>query len=175
MKKSYNVLLLLSILSMSTASWAMAEEKVTTEAAEVTEKEKKIDLKEIVVTATRTEKEASLAPASVSVVTQEDIQKTGAKTVDQALSSIPGAYAPRHTKGGMMDSLSNGALTLRGVPRASSTLFMVDGIILNDAYSGSQRSSLAVAPESVDRIEVVRGPFSSLYGGNAVGLSLIHI
>ena len=169
MEMQYKKVLLLSFFIATSTSWAIADEKAATETPVKTDKEKKVDLGEIVVTATRTAKDAASAPASVAVVTRSDIEKTGAKSVDEALSSIPGGYAPRNVNGGMMDSLANGALTLRGVPRASSTLFMVDGIILNDAYSGSQRSSLAVSPESVERIEVVKGPFSSLYGGNAVG------
>ncbi|XPS88552.1 TonB-dependent receptor [Desulfosarcina variabilis str. Montpellier] len=157
MKMEWKRKLCLLVCCVAMATPAAAEDK------------KKVQLDEVVVTATRTEKDAASAPASVSVVTQEDIEKSGVRSVDEAVSHIAGAYGPRGIKGGMMDSLSGGGLTLRGVPRASNTLFMVDGIILNDSYSGSQRSSLAVAPQNVDRIEVVKGPFSSLYGGYAVG------
>lgn len=163
MKRGALILLGLIMICLTTAAWATAEEKET-------EKEKgTMLLDDIVVTATRTEIEAGSAPASVSVVTQEDIKKRGSRSVDEALNSLPGAYNGRNTKGGVLDSIPGGALTLRGVPGAKNTLFMVDGVILNDAYSGSQRSALAVAPDSVERIEVVKGPFSSLYGGYAVG------
>lgn len=153
------------------APWAVAEEtdKPATEEARKTQQLDDARIEEVVVTATRTEKTLESAPGSVSVVTRQEIENKGAKTVDEALDTVVGAYAPRGIKGGMMDSLANAAVTLRGVPRAVNTLFMVDGFGLNDAYSGSQRSALSIAPENVERIEVVRGPFSSLYGGNAMG------
>jgi len=153
------------------ASWAVAEETDRSQR----EEEKKVPtvedakLEELVVTATRTEKELASAPGSVTVVTRKEIQNKGARTVDQALNTVVGAYAPRGVQGGMMDSLANAAVTLRGIPRAVNTLVMMDGLGLNDSYSGSQRSTLSIAPENVERIEVVRGPFSSLYGGNAMG------
>jgi iron complex outermembrane receptor protein len=153
----------LILIGLTTASWTAADEKQAAPSKE------RVQLEDLVVTATRTEKEAGSAPANVSVVTQEEIRKSGARSVDEALSGIAGAYNPRSTRGGVLDSLAGGALTLRGVPRANNTLFMVDGIVLNDAYSGSHRSTLGIATENVARIEVVKGPFSSLYGGYAVG------
>lgn len=153
----------LMVIFLATASWAIAEDQ------EAKEKKETVHLGEMVVTATRTEKEASSAPASVSVVTQEDIKKRGSRSVDEALRGLAGAYGGRRTKGGVLDSLSGSATTLRGIPSANNTLFMVDGIVLNDAYSGSHRSTLSISPESIKRIEVAKGPFSSLYGGYAVG------
>ena len=153
------------------APWAAAEETDPSVSEEVkkapTVQEAKLE--EVVVTATRTEKTLESAPGSVSVATRQEIENKGARTVDEALNTVVGAYAPRGIAGGMMDSLANAAVTLRGVPRAVNTLFMLNGIGLNDSYSGSQRTSLSIAPENVERIEVVRGPFSSLYGGNAMG------
>ena len=158
------------------APWAIAEEvdpSATKETKGETKKEAPIDkdaeLPEVVCTATRTEKALESTPGSVSVVTRKEIENKGAKTVDEALDTVVGAYAPRNISGGMMDSLANAAVTLRGIPRAVNTLFMLDGFGLNDSYSGSQRSALSIAPENVERIEIVRGPFSSLYGGNAMG------
>lgn len=126
-------------------------------------------LEEIVVTATRTEKEISDAPASVSVVTKEEMEKRNIKTIDEAVNTVPGVYNPRNIKGGVLDSLGNGGFTMRGVPGANRALFMMDGVILNDSYSGSQYNDLGIPPENIERIEVVRGPFSSLYGGYAMG------
>ncbi len=156
------------------APWAVAEEVEETDKPATVETKKAptaedAKLEEVVVTATRTEKVLESTPGSVSVVTRKEIENKGARTVDEALDTTVGAYAPRNISGGMMDSLANAAVTLRGIPRAVNTLFMLDGFSLNDPYSGSQRSALSIAPENVERIEVVRGPFSSLYGGNAMG------
>ena len=127
-------------------------------------KETPKQLEEIVVTATRTEKELESAPGSVSVVTKDDIEKRNIKSVDEALNTIPGVYNNR-TKG-FLDSIAY--VALRGIPGSYRTLVMVDGITLNDAYSGGIKPG-GFAPEDIERIEVVRGPFSSLYGGYAMG------
>lgn len=123
-----------------------------------------IKLEEIVVTATRTEKELETAPGSVSVVTKDDIKKRNIKSVDEALNTTPGVYNNR-TKG-LLDSIPY--VALRGIPGSYRTLVMVDGITLNDAFSGGIKPG-GFASEDIERIEVVRGPFSSLYGGYAMG------
>ncbi len=126
--------------------------------------EKTASLEEIVVTATRTEKELASAPGSVSVVTKEDIEKRNIKTVDDALNTTAGIYQKRGK--GIMDIMS--AITLRGIPAQQRTLILMDGITLNDPYSGGVYFD-GMAVEDVEKIEVVKGPFSSLYGGYAMG------
>ena len=128
------------------------------------EEEKPKQLEEIVVTATRTEKEMETAPGSVSVVTKDNIEKRNIKSVDEALNTTPGVFNQR-TKG-ILDSIAY--VALRGIPGSYRTLFMVDGITLNDAFSGGIKPG-GFALENIERIEVVRGPFSSLYGGYAMG------
>jgi iron complex outermembrane receptor protein len=120
-------------------------------------------LQEVVVTATRTEKDAAAAPGTVKVVTQKDIEKSPALTVDSALNTVPGLFNRRVN---LMDTLS--AVTLGGVPGQNRTLVLKDGIPLNTAYTGDV-SLTAMSSGDVKRIEVVQGPFSSLYGGNAMG------
>ncbi|MFA7060958.1 MAG: TonB-dependent receptor [Pedobacter sp.] len=121
-------------------------------------------LDQIVVTATRTEQNLESAPGSVSVVTKEEMAKRNITTVDEAINTIPGVLSTRGK--GMMDRMS--AITLRGIPGQSRTLVMLDGITLNSPYAGSVLS-VGVAPGSLERIEVVKGPSSSLYGGYAMG------
>lgn len=139
-------------------SVALAEEK------EKVKEEKEIELEEIVVTATRAEKPAVEAPASVDVVTKEDIEKRNILAVDQALNTLPGVFHRR--KKGLMDGLAG--TTLRGIPGVQRTLIMMDSITLNEAYGGTVPFG-GMVPEDAERIEVVRGPFSSLYGGYAMG------
>lgn len=67
--------------------------------------EKTVSLEEIVVTATRTEKELVSVPASVSVVTKEEIEKKNVKTVDEALNTLSGVFNRRGK--GLMDTLSS--------------------------------------------------------------------
>ncbi|ABQ24986.1 TonB-dependent receptor [Geotalea uraniireducens] len=121
-------------------------------------------LEQIVVTATRTEQDLESAPGSVSVVTKEEIDKRNITTVDEAINIIPGVITTRGK--GMMDRMS--AITLRGIPGQSRTLVMLDDITLNSPYAGSV-FSVGIAPGSLEQIEVVKGPASSLYGGYAMG------
>ncbi len=154
MRKYLVVWLGLAVFVMG-SSFVWAEEKEKT-------KETKFD--EIVVTATRTEKEIEMAPASVTIVTKEEIEKRGVKTVDSALNATAGVFNRRGK--GLMDTLAN--VTLRGIPGEARTMIMMDGIPLNDGYTGNV-SYGGLRPEDLERIEVVRGPFSSLYGGYAMG------
>jgi len=125
---------------------------------------KEARLEEIVVTATKTEKAIEDVPASVSVVTKEEIEKRNIFALDEALNILPGVFNRRGK--GLMDTLAN--VGLRGFPGQDRTLILMDGITLNNAYTGAvQWGSLSL--EDVERIEVVRGPFSSLYGGYAMG------
>ncbi|RLB05549.1 MAG: TonB-dependent receptor [Deltaproteobacteria bacterium] len=130
------------------------------------EVKEEIELEEIVVTATRTEKPISEAPASVSVVTKEDIEKRNIQALDNAVNLLPGVFDKRGK--GLMDSTPR--VTVRGIPSpgGNRTLILMDGLTLNDAYTGGLRWG-GLFPENMERIEVVRGPFSSLYGGYAMG------
>jgi iron complex outermembrane receptor protein len=121
-------------------------------------------LEEIVVTATRTEQDVETAPGSVALVTRKQMEKRAITTVDEAINTVPGVITTRGK--GMMDRMA--AITLRGIPGQSRTLVMLDGITLNSPYAGSVLS-VGIAPGSLEQIEVVKGPASSLYGGYAMG------
>ncbi|WP_449245024.1 TonB-dependent receptor plug domain-containing protein [Desulfobacca acetoxidans] len=141
------------------------EEKIQILASKVSGSEDVVGLEEVVVTATRTKKDVETAPGSVSVVTSGEIERRYIKTIDEAVNTLPGVYDRRST--GLLDPI--GRIQLRGLPGSERTLLLQDGITLNDPYSGGQKDMLGITPENVDRIEVVRGPFSSLYGGYAMG------
>lgn len=160
MRKMFRVFSVCVMALIFSASVVLAEEK-----KDVDEKEKKeTKFEEIVVTATRTEKALETAPGSVSVVTKENIEKRNIKTVDEAMNTISGVFSRRGK--GLMDTLAD--VTLRGFSGQNRTLILMDGITLNNAYTGSVQWG-GLAPDDVERIEVVKGPFSSLYGGYAMG------
>ena len=152
MKAVKTVVVLVGIMSVVFSQVGWAEEKGVTK------------LEEIVVTATRTEKELGAAPGSVSVVTKKDMEKRNIKAVDEALNTIPGVFNRRGK--GMMDTLAH--ISLRGIPGQDRTLILLDGMPLHDAYTGGVVWG-GRASEDVEKIEVVKGPFSSLYGGYAMG------
>ncbi|HCC68633.1 MAG TPA: TonB-dependent receptor [Nitrospiraceae bacterium] len=125
--------------------------------------EKPIFLEEIVVTATRTEKELETAPGSVSVITKEDIEKRHVTNIDELVNTVSGVF--NLTWPHAMEP----SVTLRGFPGQSRTLLMVDGVAMNNAYTGGVQFRGVLSPEDIERIEIVKGPFSSLYGGYAMG------
>ena len=118
---------------------------------------------DIVVTATRTEKALETVPGTVNVVTKKEMDTRNITTVDGALNTLPGVFNRRQS---LMDTQS--AVTLNGIPEQKRTLILIDGIPLNNAYDGSV-SFTALPTENVEKVEVVQGPFSSLYGGYAMG------
>ncbi len=121
-------------------------------------------LPETVVTATRTEVPVSRAPGSLIVVDKPEIEMKNPLTVDEVLNDLPGVMVRRGK--GLMDTLSS--ITLRGIPGSFRTLVMIDGIPLNNPYYGGPKLG-GFFPEDIERVEVVKGPFSSLYGGYAMG------
>ena len=142
------------------AATGLAQETVKPEA----EENKPTTLEEIVVTATRTETEASQAPASTSVVTGNDMEQRTILAPDEALNTLPGVFDTRGK--GLTDIQSS--INLRGMPGQERTLILLDGMPLNSAYTGNVQFG-GMAPEDIRQIEVIRGPFSSLYGGYAMG------
>lgn len=114
-------------------------------------------------TATKTKQTILNTPASVSVVTAEEIANKNVRTITEAIGMLPGVYDARGQ--GMSDVGSE--LTIRGYGE-KDILVLYDGMPLNDAYEGGVNWN-AVAINDVAKIELVRGAGSSLYGGRAVG------
>ncbi len=119
----------------------------------------------VVVTATRFPVSADVLPFGVSVVTQADIQRAGATTVNDALVKLLGVP-------GRTDFYGSGdyGLDLRGfgTTASSNQVVVLDGIRINEADSSGARLS-GIAIDSVEKIEVIRGSGSVLYGEGATG------
>ncbi len=107
-------------------------------------------------------------PTNISALTAEDIQRQKPAVLEDALSLLPGVLVQRS---GPLGTLST--LRLRGVPSSSQVLILVDDVPLGGV--GSQFADLSQIPiETVDRVEIVRGGGSALYGANAVG-GVVHV
>ncbi|MGC2332980.1 MAG: TonB-dependent receptor [Candidatus Acidiferrales bacterium] len=105
----------------------------------------------------------ALAPqtgSSVTVVTQQEIQNEGVDTLADALRNVPGVAINRTGQVGAVTSAF-----IRG-GNSNYDLVMIDGIPMNDFGGGFDLSPLPV--DGVERVEVMRGPESALYGENAV-------
>ena len=120
------------------------------------------DKAEIVVTATRTETPVARTGASVTVITRKQIEDQQLQNVAQALSSVPGVAVAQNGTPGQVTGLF-----VRGM-KTEGTQIIVDGRRIPFNLAGSfNLESLTL--DNVERIEVVRGPMSSLQGGPAVG------
>lgn len=121
---------------------------------------------EVVVTATRTENDVKKVPASTQVITQEDIKRGGATSIRNALSMYANIFQKSKVRGGGHD------IIIRGMETKHS-LVMVNGRrISNEADAnglGNAMSLDRININDVEKIEIVRGPSSALYGSEAMG------
>jgi vitamin B12 transporter len=114
----------------------------------------------VVVTATRSPLAAERAPSSVSVVSGEQLRREGIATVADALRHVPGlSLAQTGSYGGAT------SLFIRG-GESKYTKVLVDGVPVNEA--GGAYDFATLTTDNVERIEIVRGPASVLYGSDAV-------
>jgi iron complex outermembrane receptor protein len=122
-------------------------------------------LKEVVVTATRFAEPAGTLPFGVSVITSEEIQSSGATSVNEAVMRLLGVPGRLDLSGG-----NNYSLDLRGfgVTADSNQIVVVDGLRFNEADQATAGLS-SIPIDSVERIEVLRGTGSVLYGEGATG------
>lgn len=131
--------------------------------------EENVRLQRSVVTAGGIEQELEVAPASVSIVDPQEIQKRPVRDLAEALSNVPGV------------SIDNGvgktggySISIRGMP-SNYTLILMDGRRVNADSSlfpnGFSESITSFMPPlgAIKRIEVIRGPASTLYGSDAIG------
>jgi outer membrane receptor protein involved in Fe transport len=131
-----------------------------------------IRLEPVVVTATRTGLTNEEAPASVTVLDQQDVQASANVAVDDILHTIPGFSLYRRSSSMVtppdLDTEAQG-VTLRniGPAGASRALVMVDGVPIIGAFDG-QVFWGKIPRESIDHIEVVRGSGASLWGNYAM-------
>lgn len=125
-------------------------------------------LESVVVTATRSPAEALGAPASVTVVDSVELEQRAPTRLGDALADVPGLYIRGAAMGNNFPGTGQGVLSLRGIPRTPRTLVMIDGQPVNNALTGGI-NVVGIPLDSVERVEVVRGPYSALYGGAAMG------
>ncbi|MGH8769641.1 MAG: TonB-dependent receptor [Burkholderiales bacterium] len=119
----------------------------------------------VVVTATRTERALEDVPASVSVVPAHQLQETPAQSLDDALRTVPGLNLPLVSSYATHPTANS--ISLRGLS-GTRALVLLDGVPLNDPFFGYVQWN-RVPHELVERVEVVRGGGSNLFGTYALG------
>jgi outer membrane receptor for ferrienterochelin and colicins len=136
--------LVLILLSLSTSVFAQQKDSVTT-------------LKEVVVTATRSEIELENSPVPTEVITKDEIQKLNLNTMDDLLKQ----------KGYFVAPLKSGGFQLRGLS-SEYVLVMIDGVPVAGRESGALDLS-NIYLGNVERVEIVKGSMSSLWGNHSIG------
>ncbi|MCH8844310.1 MAG: TonB-dependent receptor [SAR324 cluster bacterium] len=121
-------------------------------------------VEEVVVTATRIEMPVKQVASSVTVITAEEIKRRQATDVVDVLRGVPGLDVVRTAGASGLASVF-----IRGA-KSEHTLVMIDGIVINDPISPGRATNFAdLSVANIERIEVIRGPQSVLYGSNAIG------
>ncbi len=153
MKKIYCILinLLLAVCMCSGVLWA--DETSTTTSV--------YELDTVVVTATKSEHVVMDVPSSVAVITSEQIEQAGAANMAELFRDIPG-----------VEMLLNSApasqrVIIRG-ESAFRTLVLIDGQKISENKS-MDGAPMLIEPDMIERIEIVKGPASVLYGSEAIG------
>jgi iron complex outermembrane receptor protein len=125
-------------------------------------------LEEMVVTATRSEISALLAPANATVVNEKNTENRLNQRIGDALKEVPGIYLRGSAYGTSMPGSGMGGATLHGIADTRRSLFMVDGLPVNSGASNNVDWN-TLNMDDAQQVEYVPGPFSALYGSSAMG------
>ena len=142
---------------------AAAEEYAEEEYGTATEGYEAFDLGEVVVTPTKTKKTVEDISATVSVITREEIEASGANSVMDILGNLPGVFVKKQ------ETLGRADINIRGIGQDGRRIMvLIDGRPVKVALFGCTVTH-SLPLDNVEKIEVVRGPASILYGTDALG------
>jgi len=114
-----------------------------------------------VTTASKTSQKISDVPASVVVVSREEIERYGFKTFEEILENITGIY--------ITDDLFYKTVSVRGFwsPKPNHIVILINGVPQYGFYESAVLSAMFIPVQSIERIEIIRGPMSVIYGSGA--------
>ncbi len=127
-----------------------------------------LEVAELVVTASSHAQSLKLAPASVGIITDKQLQARHVRTFDQAFDEMPGVVVARSSGANVQAFSIRGASEVAGGGIGNRVLLLIDGRPALSPESGGALWNL-VPLGAIERIEVVRGAYSSLYGSSAMG------
>jgi len=155
-------LFLLLLIGVNCFSNVFAQEKDTLKADDILKMSFTDLMNTKVISASKVQQEIKDVSATVQVITAEQIKDRGYFTLEEALGDLPG-FQFRNING------FNSYVFLRGAPSQNNLiLLLVDGVQINELNSGGFYGGGQFNMSNIERIEVVYGPSSTLYGTNAV-------
>ena len=118
----------------------------------------------LLLTATGSLKPMHNAPSVASVITAEDIEQIGARTLGEVLETVPGLHVSVSNKNAM-DLI----YSIRGIQTSLNphVLFLMNGNPLTFTFTGSRLTGMNLPVSNISRVEVVRGPGSAVHGADA--------
>lgn len=121
------------------------------------------DDEELISIATGTQKQARFAPSVATVILAEDIIQAGARTLDEALEMVPGLHVSSSF------NRQDAIYSIRGIHTGQNpqVLLLIDGVQVTQLFSGARPYNYSLPVANIDRIEVIRGPGSAVYGADA--------
>jgi vitamin B12 transporter len=126
-------------------------------------------LEDVVVTASRIETPAQQVASTVTVLSGKELRRKQYRLVVDALREVPGLDVKRNGGPG-----SNTSVFIRGAD-SDHTLVLIDGVEINDPSAPSRVPLIShLTTDNIDRVEILRGPQSTVWGGDAIG-GVIHI
>lgn len=126
------------------------------------------DYDQIIVTAARTPLAISKIGSAITIITRDEIERRHARNLADLLRSVPGFSVSQTGVTGAQTQIR-----VRGA-EANHILVLIDGIRANDPATGDEFRWEYLSTENIERIEIVRGPQSSLWGSDAVA-AVVHI
>lgn len=123
-----------------------------------------LDIPQVVVTANRNSRNLEDIPGRVTIIDSKTISEMPVQNVDGLLRSVANIYVNRSW--GIFSQ--NSSVTMRGLDASSRVLVLVDGVPLNKSAGGSVNWHL-IPKDDIERIEIIKGPASAIYGNNAMG------
>jgi iron complex outermembrane recepter protein len=124
---------------------------------------KTYQLDSILVSANRIHQQKEDIPGKIDIITRKDFESIPVNNVDDIFKTIPNVQVNRSW--GIFSK--NSSVTMRGLEGSSRTLILFDGVPMNKSAGGSINWAM-LNPDDIERIEVIKGPASALYGNNAM-------